>query len=186
MLPLRGLWKLARSAGWVVPHANVCWLAERPDILKTDARGRLHSTEGPALRYRDGWSEWVWKGVVVPRWAVEHPERISPAAIAAEIEGPVRRSLIDIMTPERFVARDPSICSSCDDTGTLWTKHWRYRNVIIDTWQAVEVVDGTPQPDGTPKRYFLTVPARMRTAREAVAWTYGLTAEQYGALELRT
>jgi hypothetical protein len=68
----------------------------------------------------------------------------------------------------------------------LWTAHWRYRNVVIDTWQVVEVVDGTPQRDGTPKRYFLTVPARMRTAREAVAWTYGLTAEQYGRLELRT
>ena len=40
---------------------------------------------------------------------------------------------------------------------------------------AVEIVNGTPEEDGTFKRYFLQVPANMRSAREAVAWTYGLS-----------
>ena len=35
------------------------------------------------------------------------------------------------------------------------------------------------RPDGTRKRYFLQVPANMRTAREAVAWTYGLPEARY-------
>jgi hypothetical protein len=48
-----------------------------------------------------------------------------------------------------------------------------------DVWQAVEVINSTPEKDGTFKRYFLTVPPEMRTAREAVAWTFGLTAAQY-------
>jgi len=37
----------------------------------------------------------------------------------------------------------------------------------------------TSEPDGSHKCYFLRVPPTMRTAREAVAWTYGLTAEAY-------
>jgi hypothetical protein len=59
--PLRGLWAIAKSASWLVPHQHVCWTAERPDTLLTDARGRLHCADGPALRYRDGWSVCAWK-----------------------------------------------------------------------------------------------------------------------------
>jgi hypothetical protein len=58
--------------------------------------------------------------------------------------------------------------------------------VTVGSWTAVEVANGTPEEDGSRKRYFLRVPSRMRTAREAVAWTYGLTDDQYAQLELRT
>ena len=43
----------------------------------------------------------------------------------------------------------------------------------------VEVVNSTPEPDGTRKTYFLRVPPTTRTAREAVAWTFGLRADAY-------
>jgi hypothetical protein len=39
-----------------------------------------------------------------------------------------------------------------------------------------------PRPNGSRKRYFLRVSSAIRTPREAVAWTYGLTAEQYADL----
>jgi hypothetical protein len=58
--------------------------------------------------------------------------------------------------------------------------------VTIGSWTAVKVTNGTTEPDGSCKRYFLRVPSAMRTAREGVAWTYGLTPEQYAGLELRT
>ena len=48
-----------------------------------------------------------------------------------------------------------------------------------ETWQAVEVINSTPEPDDTRRRYFLAVPPTVQTAREAVAWTFGMTAEQY-------
>ena len=40
----------------------------------------------------------------------------------------------------------------------------------------VEVVNSTPEPDGSRKTYFLRVPPTIGTAREAVAWTFGLGA----------
>ena len=33
-------------------------------------------------------------------------------------------------------------------------------------------MNSTPEPDGTRRTYFLRVPPQMRTAREAVAWTF--------------
>src|SRR5262249_14691930 len=73
-----------------------------------------------------------------------------------------------------------------DETGILWRKSWTFRGVAIGSWSAVEVINGSAEADGSRKRYFLRVPSRMRTAREAVAWTYGLTGEQYAKLEIRT
>jgi hypothetical protein len=46
----------------------------------------------------------------------------------------------------------------------------------------VEVENGTREPNGWRRRYFLRVPPNMRSAHEAVAWTFGLTPEQYAAV----
>jgi hypothetical protein len=182
---LRGLWAIAKSAGWMVPHQHACWVAERPDKLATDLRGRLHCANGPALRYRDGWSVHAWKGVEVPAWAIEHPEWITASKIADTFEPALRNTMIDLMTPERFIAICSPSCVSKDETGVLWRKLWRHRGVTIGSWCAVEVVNATPEPDGSQKRYVLRVPSHVHTAREAVAWTYGLTARQY-QVEVRT
>jgi hypothetical protein len=65
--------------------------------------------------------------------------------------------------------------------GTLW-----WRNVPGDEpIVTIEVVNRTREPDGSFKRYWLRVPPTMRTAREAVAWTFGMPAEQY-APEIET
>ena len=37
----------------------------------------------------------------------------------------------------------------------------------------------TPESDGTRKQYVLRVPPTARTARKAVAWTFGLQPNQY-------
>jgi hypothetical protein len=184
--PLLGLSAIAKSASWVVPHEHVCWIAERPDTLVTDARGQLHCAGGPALRYRDGWSVHAWKGVHVPEWMITHPEWITPCKISDTFEPVLRNTMINIMTPERFIATGVVACISKDESGALWRKSWRHRGVTIGSWSAVEVVNGTPEPDGSHKRYVLTVPPYVRTAQEAVAWTYGLSAKQYSQLVFRT
>jgi hypothetical protein len=46
----------------------------------------------------------------------------------------------------------------------------------------VEVVNATPEPDGTHHIYWLRVPPTVGSAREAVAWTFGLNADHYRPL----
>ncbi|MCP3470497.1 hypothetical protein NLM33_09200 [Bradyrhizobium sp. CCGUVB1N3] len=180
--PLRGLMLLATSVGWLQPHERTCWLVERPNLLCGDTRDRLHHASGPALRYPDGWSIWAWRGVEVPRWIIEHKDRITLAAIDEQIDVQVRRCMIEIMTPERYVALGGATCIAEDETGILWRRNW----LAADAWAAVEVVNATPEPDGTRRHFFLQVPANLRTAREAVAWTYGMRVEAYAHLVQRT
>lgn len=171
---LTGLWQVAKNAAWMLPNERVCWLSERPSVLRSDANGRLHAADGPALCYRDGWSVHAWKGVLVPAWIIDRPERISVRAIGANHDPQIRRCMIDIFTPQRFVAEGGAYRVSQDETGILWRQRWRW-----EAWAAVEVVNGTPEADGSLKRYFLQVPPTVRSAREAVAWTYGLTEQRY-------
>lgn len=63
---LSGLWKIAKNAGWWIPHEKVCWISERHNFIKIDEKGKLHNYDGPALTYPDGWAIYSFHGVRVP------------------------------------------------------------------------------------------------------------------------
>ena len=180
--PLLGLMQVAANAGWLQPHERTCFLSERPCLLRGDAEGRLHEARGPALRFADGWSAFAWKGVEVPAWLIEHKRAITLATIDAESNVQVRRCMVEIMTPQRYIALGGARKVAEDETGVLWRKIW----LNYDIWTAVEVINATPEPDGTHKHYFLQVPANINSAREAVAWTYGMQPDEYSKLVVRT
>src|SRR5579859_1394794 len=156
--PLKGLSQVAENVGWLQPHAHICWLSERPELLCGDVSDRLHHATGPALRFRDGFSVWFWRGVEVPRSMIEQPETITLEAIDKQTNVQVRRCMIEIMTPQRYVASGGAICVAEDETGILWRRTWH-----ADAWTAVEVINATPEPDGSRKHFFLQVPANLRT-----------------------
>jgi hypothetical protein len=172
--PLAGLWELALSAGCMVPHEQVCWLMHRPTSLRRDANGRLHAADGPALCFGADCEVYAWKGILVPARLIEQPESIDVRLVEAAHDPQIRRCMIDIMTPQRFIEQGGAYRVVEDETGVLWRQRWRW-----EAWAAVEVINGTPEPDGTFKRYFLQVPPTVRTPREGVAWTYGLSERQY-------
>jgi len=172
--PVQGLWELAQSACWMAPHGDICWLIRRPTLIRCDATGRLHAADGPALRFGSDGVVHAWKGIIVPRRLIERPDTIDVRAIDAAHDPQIRRCMIDIMTPQRFVEEGGAQRVMQDETGVLWRQRWRW-----EAWAAVEVINGTPEPDGTLKRYFLQVPPTVRSPREGVAWTYGLSERQY-------
>ena len=179
--PLEGLFGLARTAGWALPHANICWIAERHNVLRRDERGRLHCPDGPALTYPDGWSIWAWHGVRVP-------ERIILGAYTArealgETNAERKRVMVEKMGTERFFRESGATVVHSDTDGRCnrrrlleiplaEARHGRIR--------AVEVVCPT-----TGRQYLLGVPATVQTCREAVAATFGMSPEQY-APEIET
>jgi hypothetical protein len=175
---------LTRSAGPWWAREGLAIVSERPVVSKFDERGRLHSTDGPALRWSDGFEIWALGGVTVPSWMVERPESITLRDISGAENVEVRRELIDLYGTARYLRGIRARLLSRDEFGRLWrwtetvTSPWGWR-----TWeevhQVVEVLNATPEPDGSRHTYFLHVPPDVTTAHEAVAWTFGLTAETY-------
>lgn len=174
--------ELARAVGawWALDGlAIVC---ERPTTLASDARGRLHSDAGPAAAWADGFAVWAQHGVMVPGWVVSEPGRITVENIDEEDNAEVRRVMIERFGPERLVREGGAKLEHEDETGRLWSRRlrnqgWREEPVVM-----VEVINATPEPDGTRKTYHLRVPPTMRTARQAVAWTFGMRGSEYAPI----
>ena len=186
--PMQGIWKIARSAGWIVPHERVCWVSERPRLLRTDASARLHCADGPALQYPDGWSVLCLegrRGAGVDDRASR--DRSQPATVSRSIRSRAAQ-LHDRDHDAGALRQERRRSRACPKTtrGILWRKLWGYRGVTVGSWTAVEVANGTAEADGSRRRYFLRVPSSVRTPREAVAWTYGLSEERYAELDVRT
>lgn len=175
---------LAHNAGWILPTAEVCWLIEKPTIFATDEEGRPHSGTGPAIAYADGSRWYAWKGIPLSGWSVEEKSLLTARAIENEPDLAVRRCLIEVVGAEAYIAMSRARCVAEDQSGKLWQRPWP--GLPNDGWAAVEVINGTPEPDGTLKHYFLQVPYGFRSARAAVAWTYGMGERDYAELSFRT
>ena len=167
---------LARHCGLVIAQQGVCRLCDRPVEINRDDRGWLHGEGRAALRYRNGVELHFWHGVeMAPEISRADPDSITCLDITKQHTMVNRRILIERLGVERFVRRHATLMHE-DDTGRLWAASFHRSR---PEWAAVEVVNGTPEPDGSFRHYFLQVPPELETARAAVAWTFGLPPEAY-------
>ncbi len=154
---------------------HVTFVCEQPTTLTFDAGGRLHNETGPALCFSDGFAAHVFHGVAVERRIVEHPGTITLSEIdqASNIE--LRRVLLERYGQARYLQDSGAEVIHQDDFGILYRKPMGSDEPLV----MVKVVNSTREPDGSYKDYFLRVPPHMKTAREAVAWTFGFEEEDY-------
>nr|BFE66437.1 hypothetical protein GCM10020063_109630 [Dactylosporangium thailandense] len=175
---LAGLAGVARSAGWWWPYANVAILTDRPDAVHRDNIGRLHAADAPALHYTDGYALHAWRGMPIPSDLVDRLGRLTYRQIAGERNAELRRVMLEHFGYERYLREAGAHRVSQDETGILWRLNFSDDEPLV----MVEVVNSTPEPDGTSRVYWLRVPPTTRTAREGVAWTFGLTEAEYRPL----
>lgn len=170
-----GLIYVAMTAGWYLAFERECWVSEKPQFVRVDELNRLHSDLGPAIRYSDGFQVYAMKGVLVPDWLVTTPKRLTARQISDERNLEVRRIMLDIYGPEKYLRYIGAKPISTDDFGTLYQARFDDDEPLL----MVKVINSTPEPDGSFKDYWIRVPPTVRTAREAVAWTFNMKPEDY-------
>lgn len=150
-------------------------LRRAPRSDGTSIELELHGESRPAVLWPDGTCTWWWEGVEIPAKVAERVDELAPQEIAAIGNLEVRRLVVERVGWDRFL-RDADRVAQ-DDFGTLWDAGVRLDGARL---RLVEVVNATEEPDGSRRRYVLRVPPRVRTAREAVAWTFGFdSADDY-------
>jgi len=127
------------------------------------------------VRYADNWGFYAWHGVIVPDDVIELKEPITIERIAAERNVEVRRVLIERFGLDDYLKSGKVIKIHQDKTGILWRMDLEGDEPIM----VVQVINSTPEPDGIYKEYFLRVPPDIVRAKQAVAWTFGLTEDEY-------
>ena len=153
---------LAKSCGWVWWHENVLAISDRPTVVNRDDRQRLHCETGPSIAYRDGWALYYWHGVNVPADIIECPQSVTGARIDAEKNAEVRRVMIERYGAERYVIDSGAkVVDQLPDDYRL--KGLRSARVLLKTVPDdepiayVDLLNSTPEPDGTTRRYMLRV-----------------------------
>jgi hypothetical protein len=172
---LAGLAAVAAEAGWWWPFENLIIVTGRPQELHRDEPGRLHRGDGPALAYPGGFEVHAWRGMPVPAGFVASLGALTPKQIAREENAELRRVMLECYGYDRYLADTWATPLGSDDAGVLWRIALPGDEPVV----MVEVVNATPEPDGTRRTYWLRVPPETRTAREGVAWTFGLTSAEY-------
>jgi hypothetical protein len=172
-----------RSACWWFPHRDFIMVCERPTVIKreladpTRPRGwgshRLHSLEGPAVGFKDGWGVYAVHGVRVPAYVIEQPEKITVEGIERETNAEVRRVMIDRYGVERFLTDAGAMVAHAD-----LDQYDRPRRLLVKPVDGdepivmVEVTNSSPEPEGYFKKYMLRVDPRAyggRASRECHA-----------------
>jgi hypothetical protein len=148
-------------------------MVRRPKVLSRDSQGRLHSATGPCIEYRDGWRFYAWHGMRVPERVILAPERISREDVLDEWNVEVRRIMQERMGGW-FV---PELGGAVIDSGPRGTLY-EVRLPENDPEHVARFI--RVQDASTSRSYFLHVPPTIQTAAEAVAWSFGLSVEDYG------
>jgi hypothetical protein len=154
--------------------------------LLVDVQNRPHCADGPFCAWADGTALWAWHGVRVPAWVITNPERITTMRIAEEENAELRRVFLDRYGHDRFIADSGAVPVHADDFGSLYRIDLAGDEPLV----IVRLINSTPElgresglvqaPDGSwRKLYWLRVPPTIKTAREAVAWTFNQGARSY-------
>jgi len=164
---------LAFHVDRLYPFAAVAVAVQPPTALALDAEGRPHAEEGPALAWADDTRLYAWHGRVVPRDLLAEP--VTPSRIHRATDPERRSVLIERYGLGRYLQEAGAAEIQQDDCGRLY----RLSQGLSEPILAVRVVNHTPEPDGSYREFWLRVPPTMTTARQAVAWTFGLPTADY-------
>jgi len=154
------------SAGWWWPHKDFVMVCNRPEFIRRDERGRLHSDRSMSIRFRDGWGLWHWHGVEVTEQIVLKPYELNSKQALAEQNAEVRRVMIERIGMERFLSESGASQIHRHERGDLFSI-----DLPGDPENVMRVV--RVKDPSTSRIYFLRVPPTIERADDAVAWTFG-------------
>ena len=87
--------------------------------------------------------------------------------------------MVERFGADRLVREGGATLVSEDATGRLWRRIRQGDEPLA----MVEVRNATPEPDGTSRVYYLRVPPWTWSARDGVAWTFGMAPHWYAPVK---
>ncbi len=171
--------ELCLTCGWVWWHEEVCVITDRPETIRMNDENQLHCEDGPALKYRDGWSIYSWNGTTIPANWIEDKENLDPTTALTWENVEQRRCAAEIIGWDKVL--DKLNCSVIDEN----------KDPEIGTLVEVDIPDIGRERFlrvrcGTGRNFALPVPPDVRTAVDAQAWTWNLDPSDFEAPEVRT
>jgi hypothetical protein len=160
---------------------GVAFICGRPEHIKRDDSHRLHAADGPAIRWQDGYANYRWHGVTVPAKLIDTPDQVTKEDLVAEANAEVRRCYLEILGADRFFALlDVELVDNAALGESGYIRDYAlYRTREEDNVAGEHLNFLQLECHSTGRKYILCVPADIKTAAAARAWTFGMDPEQY-------
>lgn len=123
-----------------------------------------------------------WHGVTVPERIILQPETISAADITGEQDAEVRRVMVERFGADRYIRESGAKIISKDDWGTLYRAEMPNDEALV----MVNVINATPEPDGSFHDYWIRVEPSVKTPLDAIAWTFDMDPKVYAQIGVQT
>jgi hypothetical protein len=109
-----------------------CIVSELPVAIHRNSRQRLHCEDGPAIRFKDGYSQFYWNGVSVPSFWIMEKEKITKEVIMKESNAEKRRCLREIIGATKYFELLGGVVEIDKDTDDQGNEMVLYRTKIKD------------------------------------------------------
>lgn len=171
-------------------------------IRKVNELGRLHSDTEPAWRsatritwYKDGKKHGIdadiygslfyyYEGIRIPvkfYQAMSNPDLLSVNDVLSHPNAECRYVGIKIIGHDRI--RESENCKLVDSCLRTGMELFSIDGIFSEAVFFLKVINSTAELDGSFKNYYLCVPPTMMSCREAVAWTFRMSADEYAPLQ---
>jgi hypothetical protein len=154
-LPMFEGFEAGLSMFWITPEEVVCI----PQPAMSIQAGRLHRSDGPAVKWPGGEAYYFYQGTLVPPQLIEHPETITIETIHAQSDPAVRLCAAERYGVARYLRDSNARLVHQEDHCRLWEVA-----AGQELWRVVEARQGNrraDQPSGTTLWW-----CRMRWERE--------------------
>ena len=167
-----------------------------PIQRKLDVNGKLHCETGPAYisptvlahyiegrrhgEYCDVWGTRIhyFRGILIPSKYATNPEQLTVKEILSHPNTEVRYAGLEIYGYDRMLEEGEFKLVHHDKKTQAKLLQFKGEG-LEEPITVVMVYNSTPEPDGTVKKYFLSVPPNMKTCAEAIAWTFRKDPKDY-------
>ena len=176
---LEPLKEVVRQVNWFLPEEDICYVSNRPFVVRFDDRDVLHNEFGPACGYRDGFGIYAWHGTRIPREWIEDKENLSAETALKWPQIEQRRSACEILGWAKILKELNAVVINDDGDPEI--------GILVE----VEIPDiGRERflrvQCGTGREFALPVPPEMETALQAQSWTWGIDETEFVKPEVRT
>ena len=158
---------------------NVCIVSDMPDRISVDDQNRLHCEDNSAIHFKDGYEQYYWHGIYVPKNWIMDKSSITKETFMKEDNAEKRRCLQEILGNENLVKlmgvelidEDFETSKSGPDAPEIKRPMKLYRTIekdsLIDEYiYFLNVIDPS-----TDRAYYICIP-EAKNVWEAKAWTF--------------
>jgi hypothetical protein len=171
------IWKHFLGAGVFETYSfqNICFVVKSPTKIIKNENGALHNPTGPAIEFPDGYCQYYINGRNLPAWIWEQRDAITKERFLQEKNAEIRGGMYAVLGQKKVFdligASEISRKFANNETYVLY----RTNEKIGDKyWQWVGV-----KCPSTATEYLLGVPDTVTCPIEAVAATWGISANEY-------